>query len=88
MDGERGQVSTHLGDPSNITGDTAVEMAQKESFSSLSLEGVGQGRALGAFLNEPLPTSIIQQERHVGSLTGVQLSVWTQGLGAAREMGC
>lgn len=46
MDGNRGQISTYLGDTSNITGNTAVEMAQKEWFSSLSFGRCQSGESL------------------------------------------
>lgn len=45
MDGKRGQRSTYLEDTSNITGNTAVEMAQKELFSSLSFGSCQSGES-------------------------------------------
>ncbi|RLW00166.1 hypothetical protein DV515_00009152 [Chloebia gouldiae] len=36
----------------------------------IPIAGVSEGRAFGPIMNEPLPASIIQQERSVGSLTG------------------
>lgn len=46
-DGKRGQVRTYLGEPSNSSGDTALEMAQKGSLPSLSFGSAGTVPARG-----------------------------------------
>lgn len=46
-DGKREQVRTYLGEPSNSSGDTAREMAQKGSFPFLSFGSTGMVPARG-----------------------------------------